>query len=120
MEAFAAAPYEVQLVLFPFLAANVAALDRLLGPLSARDTAAAAAADAERRHRELLGEIRRANADQVNLLLRQTARQLAQGFRLLGVALPPGAVVPAAAPAPARGDDGDDDNEEEEEEEDEA
>jgi hypothetical protein len=108
MEAFRAAPFEVQVALFPRLAANVAALDRMMGPVgtpgaaaNAASAATAATADAERRHCKLLEEVRCGNADQANLLLRQTARQLAQGFCLLSVAPLSGAPAPAPAVAAA-------------------
>ncbi len=67
VEAFCAALFEVQMAPFPRLAANVATLDRLMGPVgtpsTAADAASAATADAEWRHRELLKEICRGNTD---------------------------------------------------------
>ncbi len=115
------------MALFPRLAANVAVLDRMMGPMgalgAAADAASAATADAERQHCELLEKVRRGSADQVNLLLRQTACQLAQGFRLLGAAPLSGSLAPAPAvaavgctasavvpPAPSPDDNSDDDD----------
>jgi hypothetical protein len=55
---FAGAPLEAQLEMFPRFVANVAALDRLLGPLTVPSTAADAKRAAKRRHRELMEEVR--------------------------------------------------------------
>jgi hypothetical protein len=110
VEAFAGAPLGVQLELFPFLAANVAALDCLLGPLSAPNAEAAASAAAEQRHREVMEEIRRGHTDLANLLLAHLGRMLGQALRPLGLAVPRAACVPST---PACGDDDDDDEEEE-------
>jgi hypothetical protein len=90
----------VQVALLYRLAANVAALDCMMGPVgspgAAADAASAATADDDRQHHKLLEEVYCGNADQVNLLLWQTARQLAQGFRLRGVA--PLSGTPAPVP----------------------
>ncbi len=103
MGAFCAALFKVQVTLFPRLAANITALDCIMGPVgtpgAAPDTASAATADAEGQYCELLEEVRHGNADQTNLLLQQTACQLTQGFRLLVVA--PLSDAPATAPAVA-------------------
>ncbi len=103
MEDFCAAPFEVQEALFPCPAANVTTLDGMMGPMSvpgvAAVTASAATADAKQRHCELLEEVRHGNAGQADLLLRQTACQLAQGFCLLGIALL--SVTPVTGPAVA-------------------
>jgi hypothetical protein len=52
--AFAGAPLEAQLEMFPCFVANVAALDRLLGLLTAPGTAANAERATEQWHRELM------------------------------------------------------------------
>jgi hypothetical protein len=111
VEAFAGAPLGVQLELFPFLAANVAALDRPLGPLSAPNAEAAASAAAEWRQREVMEEIRWGHTDLANLLLAHLGCMLSQALRPLGLAVPRAARMPSA---PARGDDDDDDSEGEE------
>jgi hypothetical protein len=46
----------------------------------------AATADDDWQHYELLEKVHQSNLSQANLLLRHTACQLAQGFRLLGIA----------------------------------
>ncbi len=105
METFCAVPFKVQVALFPHLAANIAMPDCMMGPVgapgAAADAASAATADAERRHCELLEEVRCGNVDQANLLLRHMARQLTQGFRLLGVTSLSGAPAPTPAVAAA-------------------
>ncbi len=111
--AFAGAPLEAQLEMFPRFAANVAALDPLLGPLTAPGTAADAECAAERWHRELMEEVRQGQRDLADFLLEHLRRLLARALCPLGVAVPRVAPVPSA---PARAVD---DNEEEEEDGDE-
>jgi hypothetical protein len=113
MEAFAGAPLGVQLELFPFLAANVAALDRLLGPISAPNAKAAASAAAKRRHREVMEEICRGHTDLANLLLAHLGRMLGQDLCPRGLAILRAARVPSA-PAHS-GDNNNNDKEEEKE-----
>ncbi len=55
--AFAGALLEAQLEMFPRFMANVVALDRLLGPLTAPGTAAAVERAAEHWHGELMEEV---------------------------------------------------------------
>jgi hypothetical protein len=107
--AFTGAPLEVQLEMFPCFAANVAALDRLLGPLTAPCTAADAERAAERRHLELMEEVRRGQRDLADLLLEHLHCLLAQALPPLGVAVLHVAPVPSASAHAV------DDNEEEEE-----
>ncbi len=114
--AFAGAPLKAQLEMFSHFAANVAALDRLLGPLTAPGTAADAERAAEQRHRELMEEVRRDQRDLADLLLEHLRRLLAQALRPLGVAVPRVAPVPSA---PARAVDDDNEEEEDSDEEDE-
>ncbi len=102
--AFAGAPLEAQLVMFPCFAANMAALDRLLGPLTASSTAADTERAAERRHQELMKEVRRGQRDLVDLLLEHLRRLLARALCPLGVAVPCVAPMPSA-PACAVNDD---------------
>jgi hypothetical protein len=74
VKALCTPPFEVQVALFPCLAANIVVLNRMMGPVgapgAAANTARTATADAERWHRELLEEVHRSNVDQANLLLR--------------------------------------------------
>jgi hypothetical protein len=114
--AFAGAPLEAQLEMFPRFAANMAALDRLLGPLTTPGTAADAERAAERRHRELMEEVHRGQRDLADLLLEHLRRLLARALRPLGVALPRVAPVPSA---PARAVDDDEEEGEDGDEEDE-
>ncbi len=114
--AFAGAPLEAQLEMFPRFAANVAALDRLLGPLTAPGTAADAERAVERRHRELMEEVRRGQRDLADLLLEHLRRLLARALCPLGVAVP--CVAPVLS-APARAVDDDEEEEEDGNEEDE-
>ncbi len=107
--AFAGALLEVQLEMFPRFAANVAALDRLLGPLTAPSTTADTERAAERRHQELMEEVRRGQRDLAYLLLEHLRRLLAQALRPLGVAVPRVAPVPSA---PVRAVDDDEEEEE--------
>jgi hypothetical protein len=62
------APLPVRFFLFPWLAANVEAVINLVEGLSPRATAAAVAAEQERRHRELLELLQALYADQVGLI----------------------------------------------------
>ncbi len=114
--AFAGAPLEAQLEMFPCFAANVAALDRLLGPLIAPGTAADAERAAEWRHQELMVEVCRGQRDLADLLLEHLRRLLARVLHPLGVAVPRVAPVPSA---PARAMDDDEEEEEDGDEEDE-
>ncbi len=112
-QAFMGAPLKAQLEMFPCFRANVAALDRLLGPLTAPGTAVYAERTAKRRHRELMEEVRWGHRDLADLLLEHLHRLLARALCSLGVAVPRVAPVPSA---PARAMD---DKEEEEEDGDE-
>ncbi len=103
---------EVQLEMFPCFVANEAALDRLLGPLTAPGTAADSERAAERWHRELMEEVYRGQHDLADLLLEHLSRLLAWALCPLGVAVPCMAPVPSA---PVRAVD---DGEEEEEDDD--
>jgi hypothetical protein len=115
--AFAGTPLEAQLEMFPRFAANVAALDRFLGPLTAPSTAADAEHAAERRHQELMEEVRRGQRDLADLLLEHMHRLLARALRPLTVTVPCVAPVPSApAHAVDNGEEEEEDNDEEDEE----
>ncbi len=81
--AFVGAPLEAQLEMFPRFVANVAALDRLLGPLTAPGTAADAERAAEWQHQELMEEVRRGQRDLADLLLEHLRRLPALPFARL-------------------------------------
>jgi hypothetical protein len=115
-QAFAGAPLEAQLEMFPHFAANVAALDRLLGPFTALGTAADAERAVERPHRELMEEICRGQRDLANLLLEHLRYLLAWALCLLGVAISCVAPLPFA---PARAIDDDEVEDEDDDKEDE-
>jgi cobalamin biosynthesis protein CbiG len=102
--------------MFPRYVANVAALDRLLGPLTAPGTAADTERAAERRHQELVEEVRRGRRDLADLPLEHLRCLLARALRRLGVAVLRMAPVPSAH---ARTVDDDEEEEEDDDEEDE-
>ncbi len=114
-KAFAGALLEAQLEMFPRFAANVAVLDRLLGPLTATSTAADAERAVEWRHRELMEEIRRGQRDLADPLLEHLRHLLARVLHPLGVAVTRVAPVPSAL---ARTVDNDEEEEEDGDEED--
>jgi hypothetical protein len=85
---FAGALLMAQLEMFPRFTANVAALDCLLGPLTALNTAAAAEHAAEQQHPELMEEVCQGQTNLADLLMEHLRRLLARASGQLGVVVP--------------------------------